>query len=87
MSQIFKVCYLNKDEIKKIFVFIGNKQLTDGTTIDGTNTLESSEINQITLNSAHLGFTKWFFVGAANQIASATNFNLGLNPSSGSGGA
>jgi hypothetical protein len=59
----------------------------DGTTIDGTNTLESSEINQITLNSAHLGFTKWFFVGAANQIASTSNFNLGLNPSSGSGGA
>jgi len=26
-------------------------------------------------------------VGASNQIASTSNFNLGLNPSSGSGGA
>ena len=60
---------------------------TDGTTIDGSNTLESSEINQITLATAHLGFTKWFVVGATNQISSTSNFNLGLNPSSGSGGA
>ena len=59
---------------------------TDGTTIDGTNTLESSQINQITLATAHVGYTKWFMVGASNQIASSTNFNLGLNPSSGSGG-
>jgi len=59
----------------------------DGTTIDGSNTIESSEINQITLATAHLGFTKWFVVGASNQIASTSNFNLGLNPSSGSGGA
>ena len=59
---------------------------TDGTTIDGSNTLESSEINQITLGTSHVGYTKWFMVGAANQIASSTNFNLGLNPSSGSGG-
>jgi hypothetical protein len=58
----------------------------DGTTIDGSNTIESSEINQITLATAHLGFTKWFVVGASNQIASTSNFNLGLNPSSGSGG-
>ena len=60
---------------------------TDGTTIDGSNTLEASEINQMTLGTSHVGFTKWFMVGAANQIASSTNFNLGLNPSSGSGGA
>ena len=60
---------------------------TDGTTIDGSNTLESSEINQMTLGTSHVGYTKWFMVGAANQIASSTNFNLGLNPSSGSGGA
>ena len=40
---------------------------TDGTTIDGTNTLESSEINQITLGTAHVGYTKWFMVGASNQ--------------------
>ena len=60
---------------------------TDGSTIDGSNTLESSEINQMTLGTSHVGFTKWFMVGAANQIASSTNFNLGLNPSSGSGGA
>ena len=45
MSQIFKVCYLNKDEIKKIFVFIGNKQLTDGTTINGLNELLASNPN------------------------------------------
>jgi hypothetical protein len=60
---------------------------TDGTTIDGTNTIETSEINQITLGTSHLGFTKWFIVGATGQLASSTNFNLGLNPSSGSGGA
>ena len=59
---------------------------TDGTTIDGSNTLEASEINQMTLGTSHVGYTKWFMVGAANQIASSTNFNLGLNPSSGSGG-
>ena len=58
---------------------------TDGSTIDGSNTLEASEINQMTLGTSHVGFTKWFMVGAANQIASSTNFNLGLNPSSGSG--
>ena len=56
---------------------------TDGTTIDGSNTLESSEINQFDLASTHLGFDTWFMVGAANQVAQ-TNFNLGFNPSSGS---
>ena len=60
---------------------------TDGTTVDGTSTVETSEINQITLGTSHLGFTKWFIVGATGQLASSTNFNLGLNPSSGSGGA
>ena len=60
---------------------------TDGTTIDGTNTIEASEINQFDLATDHLGYTTWFMVGAANQVASSTNFNLGLNPSSGSGGA
>ena len=59
---------------------------TDGTTIDGSNTLEASEINQITLATAHVGYTTWFMVGARNQVSSGTNFNLGLNPSSGSGG-
>ena len=59
---------------------------TDGTTIDGSNTLESSEINQVTLASAHLGYTNWYVVGATNQVASSTNFNLGLNAVSGSGG-
>jgi hypothetical protein len=58
----------------------------DGTTIDGTNTIESSEINLITLGTAHSGYTKWFMVGAANQFASSTSINLGLSPSSGSGG-
>jgi|TARA_B110000908_G_scaffold15051_1_gene17209 hypothetical protein len=60
---------------------------TDGTTVDGSNTLESSQINQITLGTAHLGYTNWYLVGASNQVASSTNFNLGLNPASGSGGA
>jgi hypothetical protein len=59
---------------------------TDGTTIDGSNTLESSDINQITLATAHLGYTNWYVVGATNQVASSTNFNLGLNAESGSGG-
>ena len=59
---------------------------TDGTTIDGSNTLESSEINQVTLATAHLGYTNWYVVGATNQVASSTNFNLGLNAVSGSGG-
>ena len=58
----------------------------DGTTIDGTNTIEASEINQFTLATSHVGFTKWFMVGASNQFASSTSINLGLNPSSGSGG-
>lgn len=39
MSQIFKVCYLNKNRIKKIFVFVGNKQLTDGTSVNDMNKL------------------------------------------------
>ena len=60
---------------------------TDGTTIDGSNTLEASEINQMTLGTSHVGYTKWFMVGATNQVASSTSINLGLNPSSGSGGA
>jgi hypothetical protein len=59
---------------------------TDGTSIDGSNTLESSEINLITLGTAHLGYTKWYIVGARNQVSSTSNFNLGLNSSSGSGG-
>ena len=58
----------------------------DGTSIDGSNTLESSELNQVTLGTAHLGFTKWFILGARNQVSSTSNFNLGVNPSSGSGG-
>ena len=58
----------------------------DGTTIDGVNTIEASEINQFTLATSHVGFTKWFMVGARNQFASSTSINLGLNPSSGSGG-
>ena len=55
---------------------------TDGTTIDGSNTLEASEINQMTIGTAHVGYTKWFMVGATNQVSSGTNFNIGLNPSS-----
>ena len=54
--------------------------------MDGSNTLESSELNQVTLGTAHLGFTKWFILGARNQVSSTSNFNLGVNPSSGSGG-
>jgi len=60
---------------------------TDGTTIDGSNTIESSDINQFDLATAHLGYTTWFMVGATNQVTSTSNINLGLNPSSGSGGA
>jgi len=59
---------------------------TDGTTIDGTNTIETSEINQFDLVTSHFGYTTWFMVGAANQVSSTTNINLGLSPSSGSGG-
>ena len=59
---------------------------TDGTTIDGSNTLEASEINQMTLGTSHVGYTKWFMVVATNQVASSTSINLGLSPSSGSGG-
>ena len=60
---------------------------TDGTTIDGTNTIESSDINQFDLATDHFGYTTWFMVGATNQVTSTSNINLGLNPSSGSGGA
>ena len=59
---------------------------TDGTTIDGTNTIESSDINQFDLATSHFGYTTWFMVGATNQVTSTSNFNLGLSPSSGSGG-
>jgi len=58
----------------------------NGSDIDGVNTKSASEINQITLATAHLGFTKWFIVGATDQVSSLTSINLGLNPSSGSGG-
>ena len=58
----------------------------NGSDIDGVNTKQASEINQITLSTAHLGFTKWFIVGSTDQVSSATSINLGLNPSSGSGG-
>ena len=58
----------------------------DGTTIDGVNTIEASELNQFTLATSHVGFTKWFMLGARNQFATSTSINLGLNPSSGSGG-
>ena len=48
---------------------------TDGTTIDGSNTLESSEINQFDLVSSHLGFdTKWFMVGVLNQVVKFNEF-------------
>lgn len=59
---------------------------TDGTTIDGTNTIESSDINQFDLTTDHFGYTTWFMVGATNQVTSTSNINLGLSPSSGSGG-
>ena len=59
---------------------------TNGSDIDGVNTKSASEINQITLATAHLGFTKWFIVGPTDQVSSLTSINLGLNPSSGSGG-
>lgn len=59
---------------------------TDGTTIDGTNTIESSDINQFDLATSHFGYTTWFMIGATNQVTSTSNFNLGLSPSSGSGG-
>ena len=59
---------------------------SDGTTVDGTNTIENSQINQIDLATDHFGFTTWFLVGATNQVTSTSTFNLGLSPSSGSGG-
>jgi hypothetical protein len=40
----------------------------------------------MTLATSHVGYTKWFMVGARNQFASSTSINLGLSPSSGSGG-
>ena len=39
MSQIFKVCHLNNEEINKLYIFIGNKQLSDGKTIDDIKSL------------------------------------------------
>ena len=54
-------------------------------TIDGSNTLESSEINQYDLATSHLGYTTWFMVGA-NGVSSTSTINLGLNVESGSGG-
>jgi hypothetical protein len=59
---------------------------TDGTAVDGTNTIESSDINQFDLATDHFGYTTWFMVGASNQVTSTSNINLGLSPSSGSGG-
>ena len=61
---------------------------TDGTTIDGVNTIEASKVNQITLATSHEGSTNWFVIGhiAASRLSSANNINLGVNASSGSGG-
>ena len=59
---------------------------TDGSTIDGTNTIESSDINQFDLATSYLGFSTWFMVGPSNGVSSASSINLGLNAESGSGG-
>jgi len=51
----------------------------DGTTVNGVDNNQSSEINQFDLGTSHLGFTTWFMLGAKNQIPSSTNFNMALN--------
>jgi len=58
----------------------------NGSDIDGVNTKQLSQLNQMTLGTEHSGYTKWFMVGSTDQVSSGTSINLGLNPSSGSGG-
>ena len=58
----------------------------NGSDIDGVNTKQLSQLNQMTLGTEHSGYTKWFMVGSTDQVSSASSINLGLNPSSGSGG-
>ena len=48
-----------------------------------TNTIESSTVNLITLDSAHLGYTKWYVAGRTTANA-ANNYQIRITPSSGS---
>jgi hypothetical protein len=58
----------------------------DGTTIDGTNTIEASRIHQVTLDTAVGGYTSYYVIGNYNQISATTSIYLGVSPASGSGG-
>ena len=58
----------------------------DGTTIDGTNTIEASRIHSVTLDTAVGGYTSYYVIGNYNQISATTSIYLGVSPASGSGG-
>ena len=34
MSKVFKISYINKNEIKKLYVFLGEKEISDGSDED-----------------------------------------------------
>jgi hypothetical protein len=59
---------------------------TDGTTIDGINTIENSNIYQFSVSPSVNGYSQWYMVTNVNLIASTANINMGLNPANGSGG-
>ena len=59
---------------------------TDGTTIDGINTIENSNIYQFSVSPSVNGYSQWYMVTNVNLVASTANINMGLNPANGSGG-
>ena len=48
-----------------------------------SNTIENSTVNLITLDSSHLGYSKWYIVGRLGPNAGA-NYQIRITPSSGS---
>ena len=58
----------------------------DGTTIDGTNTIEASRIHEVTLDTAVNGYTSYYVIGNYPQVSTSTSIYLGVSPASGSGG-
>ena len=49
-----------------------------------SNTIESTDIHEVVLDSARDGVTDWFFIGRTGYNGFSNNFELRLRPSSGS---
>jgi hypothetical protein len=58
----------------------------DGGTIDGVNTIESSRIHEVTLDTAVNGYTSYYVIGNFPQVSTSTSIYLGVSSASGSGG-